>query len=104
MKESDDPYIVLAYNLISISSQRTIERLLTDKEYILTLIIKEVRILDMPGMFLDAITQSILEDKERMELMHELDKLARFFFSKLDIERLRNEISKICTRYNILEV
>ena len=90
----DDPYTLLAHHIISISNNAEKDRLLKDDEYVLRKIIVETRGQDFNGPYLDCIIGSILEDKERMEMCHELDKLARYFFSKLDLPRLRAKVSE----------
>lgn len=102
--EYDDPYNFLAIHLISISTNAEIQRLLVDDDYIYRMIIKEVRGQDFNGPFLDAIITDLLEGKERMEMCRELDKLAKYFFTKLDLERLRNKITKYATTYHIIVI
>ncbi len=46
----------------------------------------------MGGHFIDCIIEHILEDKDRMEYMHQLDTLAGYYYSRLDKDRLRDEI------------
>jgi len=97
----DDPYTFLALHLISISSTAGIERILRDDEFLFKMVIKEVRGQDFKGPFLDCIIGQLLEDRERMEMCHELDKLALYFFKKLDLIRLRQTILFYCSKYNI---
>ena len=97
----DDPYILLAHHIIAISNNAEINRILRDDEYIKKKIIAEVRGQDFNGAYLDCIIGSILEDKERMEMCRELDKLAHYFWSKLDIERLRTKVSEYCKAYEL---
>lgn len=76
--------------------------MLTDDDFIYRLIIKETRHQDFSGAFLDCIVQSILDDKRRMEMCHELDKLSTYFFSNLDLGRLRKELETYGEKYGIL--
>lgn len=90
--EYDDPYILLAHSIVGKYRPADVIRMLTDNEYLLNCIIKETRGLDIGGTFLDCIIEDILAHKKRMEYMHKLDDLARYYYSRLDKERLRSEI------------
>lgn len=100
--EYDDPYVMLAHHLLSVLTRPEIERVLTDDSYIHNLIIKETRLQDFSGAFLDCIVQSLLDDKKRMEFMHELDKLSNYFYKNLDIPRLRGQIIRFGNLYGII--
>lgn len=99
--EYDDPYKILAHNIIGKYRPADVVRIMSDNQFISTLIQKEVRELDIGGNFLDCIIESILEDKERMEYMHTLDGLANYMFSKLDRKRLRKEIGLILSEIGV---
>lgn len=88
----DDPYKILAHHIVGTYRPADVMRCMTDNSYLKTLITKEVRQQDLGGHFLDCIIESVLEDKDRMEYMHKLDELANYYYSKLDKERLREEI------------
>lgn len=100
--EYDDPYSFLALHLISSSTVAGIQRLLEDDDLIYRMIIKEVRGQDFIGPFMDAIITELLDEKKRMEMCHELDKLALYFYNNLDIKRLRSKIIEYCDIYSIL--
>lgn len=88
----DDPYKLLAHHIVGFYRPADVLRILTDNSYIKNRIMKEVRDLDLGGAYIDCIIEGILEDKGRMEYMHKLDELASYYYSKLDRERLRDEI------------
>lgn len=88
----DDPYKILAHHIVGTYRPADVLRCLTDNSYLKTLIIKEVRVQDMQGHFIDCIIENILDDKDRMEYMHRLDELAAYYYSRLDRGRLRDEI------------
>lgn len=90
--EYDNPYKVLAHSIVGSYRPADILRLLFDDEYLLSCIIKEVREQDIRGRFLDCVIEELLTNKRRMEYMHELDKLAKYFYTNVDKERLRSEI------------
>ena len=90
--EFDDPYKILAHHIVSTYRPADVLRCLTDNAYLKTLVIKEVRLQDFCGHFLDCIIENILDDKERMDYMRKLDELALYYYSKLDRGRLRDQI------------
>ena len=102
MNEYDDPYIMLAHHLLSVHSGAEVQRMLHDDDYIYRMIIKEVRGQDFRGPFLDCIIQTILDDKARMDMCARLDRLSLYFFSKLDLERMRKELKFYAKKYGIL--
>lgn len=100
--EYDDPYTFLTWHLLYACTDAELDRILKDNDYIKKLIRKEVRDYDLRGPFTDAVVETILLDKKRMELMKELDKLSKYYYDKLDIERLRNKIIEYRNLYNIM--
>lgn len=92
--EFDDPYKLLAAVLVGTPEYgpAVLTRMLTDDNFIKSLIIKETRGQDIKGPFLDCIIENVLTEKRRMEYMHEMDKLADYYFKNLDLERLRTEL------------
>ena len=88
----DDPYKLVASYIVAYYSAPEVLRFLEDDQYVLSQIAKEVRSQDLQGRFVDLAIEGLLKQKKRMEYMHELDKLADYFYSKLDVARLRSEI------------
>lgn len=101
MFEYDDPYKILAHHIVGFYRPADVLRVLTENSYLFTIVQKEVRGLDIGGNFLDCIIEDILAEKKRMEYMEHLDVLAQYYFSKLDKDRLRNEIRGVLTEMNI---
>lgn len=99
--EYDNPYTILAHHIVSSYRPADVLRCLTDNSYLKTLIIKEVRLQDFCGHFLDCIIENILDDKDRMEYMRKLDELAVYYYSKLDKGRLRDEILAVLNKAGI---
>ena len=93
--EFDDPYKILAHHIVSTYRPSDVLRCLTDNAYLKTLVIKEVRLQDFCGHFLDCIIENILDDKERLDYMRKLDELASYYYSKLDRGRLRDQILSV---------
>lgn len=102
--EYDDPYSFLAFYLISVSLPSEIRRMLVDDDFIRRMVIKEIRGQDFIGPFCNCIIDEILRNKQRMEMCHELDALAEYFFTKLDLDRLRRKIIQYATTYSIITV
>lgn len=91
----DNPYKLLAHHIVGSYRPSDVLRVLTDNSYIKNLILKETRLQDMGGRFIDCIIEDILDGKARMEYMHQLDSLGLYYYSKLDKARLREEIRKV---------
>lgn len=101
MNPYDDPYIMLVHWLIANLNSGELRRVLEDDEFVFKMIVKETRYLDFKGPFLDTIVCCILEDKRRMKMCQELDKLSKYFFSELDLGRLRRELILFLNKYGI---
>lgn len=91
----DNPYRILAHHIVGAYRASDVIRCLTDNSFLKTLVIKEVRDMDLAGHFVDCIIENILDDKDRMEYMEKLDELAIYYYSKLDKGRLRDEILNV---------
>lgn len=99
--EYDDPYKLLADYLVVNSGPIDIALMLRDDECIFRKVKKEFRNQDFKGPFTDCIITEIYRNKERMELMHALDSVGHYLFSKLDLTRLREEIVSACEELGI---
>lgn len=94
MNDCDDPYRILASTIIGMYRPADVARMLGDDKFILSQVIREVREQDMGGIFLDCVITSVLSEKKRMDYMKALDNLAEYYYSKLDLSRLRKEIKE----------
>ena len=99
--EMDDPYKLLAHYIVGFYRPADVLRILTDNAYLKNLVIKEARLMDLGGHFIDCIIEGILAEKDRMEYMHEIDKLGAYYYSRLDKERLRDEILAVLNEAGI---
>lgn len=99
--EIDDPYKILAHYIVGFYRPADVLRILTDNSYLKNLVLKETRMMDLGGHFIDCIIEGILAEKDRMEYMHELDRLGSYYFSRLDKERLRDEILAVLNEAGI---
>lgn len=91
--EFDNPYRILAHAIIGFYRPADVVRMLSDNEYLLNCVTKEVRQQDFAGIWVDCIIEDVLAHKKRMEWMHTLDKMALFLYQNLDKKRLRSEIT-----------
>ena len=92
--ESDDPYKLLAYKIMVDYNLNTVKKILKDNKFVKRLIIREVRGQDFQGDFVDCLFVSVCEDKERKDLMRQLNAFGIFLYRKLNKARLREEIRK----------
>lgn len=90
--DADDPYKMLAFNIIVNYPIPIIKRMMVDTKFLRREITREVRGQDFRGPFIDCLFVSICEEKKRMELMRQLDSLARFLYDQIDLNRMRREI------------
>lgn len=91
----DNPYKILAHHIVGSYRPSDVLRVLTDNSYIKNCVLKETRLQDMGGRYIDCIIEDILDGKARMEYMHQLDSLGLYYYSKLDKARLRDEIRRV---------
>lgn len=96
LHDYDDPYKILADILVTSYGPKDIELMLRDDECILRKVKKEMREQDLRGPFIDCVIVEIMRNKERMEMVHALDIVGRYFFTKLDLDRLRREMTNSC--------
>lgn len=99
--EIDDPYKLLAHHIVGFYRPADVLRILTDNSYLKNRILKETRMMDLGGPYIDCIIENILEEKDRMEYMHKLDELGTYYYSKLNKERLRDEILAVLNEAGI---
>lgn len=97
----DDPYKILAHYIVGFYRPADVVRVLSDDGFVATLVQKETRESDIGGHFLDCIIEEIFCGKKRMEYMHQLDALSRYYYSELDLSRLRKEIRLILSEAGI---
>jgi hypothetical protein len=101
-KTYDDPYRVLATYLVSVCTPRALSRVMNETAFIKALVLKEARQLEMSGCFLDCIDQEIISNGLLRKKNYHMKKLGEFYFSELDVPRLRREITKFADELNII--
>lgn len=99
--EMDDPYKILAHHIVGFYRPADVIRILTDNAYLKNRVLKETRDMDLGGHYIDCIIENILEEKDRMEYMRKLDELGSYYYSRLDKERLRDEILAVLNEAGI---
>lgn len=97
----DDPYRVLAAHLVSIYPERVLKKVLTSTSYIKSMVLQEAKLLDVAGAFLDCIDQQILENDHLRRKNAYLKKLGEYYYSELDVLRLRTEIRRFANELGI---
>ena len=91
-KEYDDPYRVLAAHIVSVFSPANVKRVLTNTSFIKSIITHEAKQIDVSGIFLDCVDQEIVANDMIRKKNVYLRKLGEFYYSELDVDRLRKEI------------
>lgn len=90
----DDPYLMLAYYIVSHYPIKTIRQAIYDDDWIKARVQEDCMNLDLCGPFLDTIMQYIDEHK-RLWLRRQLKQLGAELFTQLDIKLLRKRILQI---------
>ena len=99
--DCDNPYKVLAYNIVTIYPPPIIKRLMKDTKFLRREVIREVKGQDFRGIFLDCLTDDLIENGHRIALNRELAKLGRYYYNHLDLNRMRAEIVSACARLGL---
>lgn len=94
MHPYDDPYLLLAWYIASHCTMKEIAQCLTDDDWIRRQIRHECYAQDFRGPFLDTIIEE-LDGHNRLWLRRVLNELADALLTKLDIEKLRHNVSEI---------
>lgn len=100
-QEYDDPYRVLAAYIMSYFSAIAVKRVLTSSSFVKSLVINEAKTIDVSGSFIDCIDQEIISNDKIRGKNARLKELGEFYFSELDIERLRKEIRRFAEELGV---
>ena len=92
MIDRDDPYSILACQMIVQYGVIDLQRILTDSDFLRRIAKKEAKNMDIRGPLLDVVYQDMIDNGKRKELMAKLSELGLFFFDNLDRQRLRKNI------------
>ena len=97
----DDPYRVLAAHIVSNYSPRMVKKVMSSSSYIKSIILQEAKQMDISGAFLDCIDQEVLANDHLRRKNAYLKKLGEFYYSELNVLRLRLEIKRFAEELNI---
>ena len=97
----DDPYRVLAAHIVSNYSPRMVKKVLSSSSYIKSIILQEAKQMDISGAFLDCIDQEVLANDHLRKKNAYLTRLGEFYFSELNVLRLRLEIKRFAEELNV---
>lgn len=86
---------------MSLYSPRTLQRILSNSSFVKAVIINEARQLDISGIFLDCIDQEIIDNDKLRQKNARLKVLGEFYYSQLDLPRLRSEIRKFADELGV---
>lgn len=95
----DDPYKILANNIVATYPDRVIERILHGTKCIKRMILAELKSSDYYGDFIDCVMVDMIKTGRIRSLGRPLVPASEFFFQSLDVERLRKEIRACCEGY-----
>lgn len=95
MAISDDPYEMLAWQLVWRYNGVQLRGLLCDEEYLTQEIYDELKDQDYSGVWLDPLFQQLAHRGDREEVFVALRQLAESLADTLDRERLERELIKI---------
>ena len=90
----DDPYLMLAYYIVSHYSLTDIKRSIYEDEWLKARVIEDCYNLDLGGPFIDTVMQEI-DERARLWLRPHLKTLGEAFWERLDLKRLRKNILQI---------
>ena len=101
-QEYDNPYRILAAHIVSVFSVPNIKRALTSSSYIKSLIVHEAKTMDVSGAFIDCIDQEIISNDRIRKKNEQMRQLGEFYFSQLDLARLRKEIRRFADELGVI--
>lgn len=97
----DDPYRVLAAHLVSNYSPISLQRVMTNSSFVKSIIVREAKYMDVGGAFLDCIDQEIISNDRLRKKNTYLKQLGEFYYSELDLPRLRAEIRRFADELGV---
>ena len=74
---------------------------MTNSSFVKSIIIKEAKQMDIGGAFLDCIDQEIISNDRLRQKNVYLKKLGEFYYSELNLFRLRKEIKRFALELNV---
>lgn len=102
--DTDDPYRRLAFSIVCRNDIPTIRRYLTDYKFVRRVVIRETKEIDLSGPFLDCLAVELGRETTRGEMLRQLGVLGGYFYRKLDLVRLRDNIRRVCEELGIADL
>lgn len=99
MEAIDDPYKILALNIVASYSDKDLSGIMHNAKVIRRHILRETKGADFYGDFLDCIMTILVQQNKDREVGHTLYDTADFFYEHLDVSRLRKEIVHYCNEW-----
>lgn len=100
-KPYDDPYRVLAAYIVAEWKPIAVKRLMTNNSFVRSVINYQARTLDIGGIFLDCIDQEVIANDHLRQKNACLKKLGEFYYSELDLPRLRKEVQRFADELGV---
>ena len=100
-KAYDDPYRVLAAHIVAVWQPASVKRIMTNNSFVKSIINNEARTMDISGIFLDCIDQEVINNDHLRQKNAYLKKLGEFYYSELDLPRLRKEIQRFADELGV---
>lgn len=100
-KSYDDPYRVLATHIVAVWQPAAVKRIMTNNSFVKSIINNEARLMDISGIFLDCIDQEIIKNDHLRQKNAYLKKLGEYYYSELDLPRLRKEIQRFADELGV---
>lgn len=99
MEAIDDPYKILALNIVAGYSDKELSGVMHNAKVIKRHISKEAKGADFYGDFLDCIMTELIKQNREREIGYTMDDTIEFFYSNLDVPRLRAEVQNYCEKW-----
>lgn len=74
---------------------------MTNSSFVKSIIVKEAKQMDIGGAFLDCIDQEIISNDRLRQKNVYLKQLGEFYYSELNLLRLRREIKRFAIELNV---
>ena len=99
MEACDDPYKILALNVMSKYPDEELCKLLHDAKTVRRYITREVCSVDFYGDFLDCIAVGLIKSGRGRSVNKTLKDTSKFFYKELDMQRFRDELRAYCREF-----
>lgn len=74
---------------------------MTNSSFVKSIVVKEAKQMDIGGAFLDCIDQEIISNDHLRQKNVYLKQLGEFYYSELNLLRLRREIKRFAIELNV---